>query len=137
MPDISFVEAAAFTYQVPCFNATVPEFELPSNASSSNSTENGTVSENGGKSGLSGGAIAGIVIGVVAGIALLAGAAFMIWRLRNQRERLRAQGANPRAVKWDGQEAVSGKASQRSSIPSEQHGDVALGEMGNQAGERR
>lgn len=118
-----------FKTQVPCFNATVPEFELPS---ASNDTDTNADSDAArasapadsepasGSKGLSGGAIAGIVIGVVGGITLLAGAAFFIWRLRNQRERLRAQEASVRAVKWD-------QTERSSATPSDN--DVALRDL--------
>lgn len=45
------------------------------------------------KEGLSGGAVAGIVIGVVAGLALLAVAAFLLWRRRKNAENGEAAGA--------------------------------------------
>lgn len=66
------------------------------------------------------------MIGALAGVALLGGAAFFIWRLRNQRERLRAQEASVRAVKWDQTERPS-------TTPSEQGGDVALRDLSNRA----
>ena len=90
-----------FKHQVPCFNATVPEFDLPSSSSATDAEPNTEQPSSSGKKSLSGGAIAGIAVGVVIGVGLLAGGAFFIWRLRNQRERLRAQEASVRAVKWD------------------------------------
>lgn len=121
---------------MPCFNATTGDFDLPpssdddsedegDNNDSSPASSSPSSSPSGG-SGLSGGAIAGIVIGVVAAVGLLGGAAFFIWRLRNQRERLRAQEASVRAVKWD-------QAERPSTTPSEQDGDVALRDMPNRA----
>lgn len=129
--DITFVEAQNFTYQVPCFNATVGDFDLPSSSDGTDDSNNGSASDSDSSSeslssssdstggGLSGGAIAGIVVGVVAGVGLLAAGAFFIWRLRGQRERLRAQGASVRVVKWD-------QAERPSTTPSEQGGDVPL-----------
>jgi predicted lipid-binding transport protein (Tim44 family) len=123
---------------VPCFNATTGDFTLPSNDdvddendSSDDSSESSPAASSpsassGSGGGLSGGAIAGIVVGVLAGVGLLGGAAFFIWRLRNQRERLRAQEASVRAVKWD----QTGRAS---TTPSEQGGDVALRDMAGRA----
>lgn len=120
--DITFVEVQDFKYQVPCFNATVPEFDLPSNGTgSAQSTPTAGGSSDSG--GLSGGVIAGIVIGTIAGVAILSGAAFFIWRLRNQRERLRAQEASVSAVKWD-------QAERPSTTPSDN--DVALRDLSTQ-----
>jgi predicted lipid-binding transport protein (Tim44 family) len=119
---------------VPCFNATTGDFNFPSDDDEADDADEGdsspassspsSSSSTGG--GLSGGAIAGIVVGVVAGLAILGVAAFFIWRLRNQRERLRAQEARVRAVKWDQTERPS-------TTPSEEGGDVALSDMSNRA----
>lgn len=49
--------------------------------------------------GLSGGAVAGIVIGVVAGLAILALAAFMLWRRKKNEETAAATGAAPASKK--------------------------------------
>lgn len=134
--DITFVEVQDFTYQVPCFNATTGDFDLPSDdededgstgsspSSDSSSASSTPSSSSSGGGGLSGGAIAGIVVGVIAGLALLGAGVFFIWRLRNQRERLRAQEASVRAVKWE---------ERPSTTPSEQEGDVALRDMSNRA----
>ncbi|OAA71473.1 hypothetical protein ISF_02024 [Cordyceps fumosorosea ARSEF 2679] len=103
--DITYVELSDFKVSIPCFNATEPSpgdstskggsSSTPSaSASASPSSGSGT-----GKSGLSGGAIAGIVIGSIAGVALIAAAALLIFRRKQQRLRLLRQ-QNSERGKW-------------------------------------
>lgn len=119
--DITYVATSQFTVQVPCFNATTDDFDLPSESddddddddSNSDSTSTGTAAgasatasgavttSRGSSSGLSGGAIAGIVVGVVGGLLLVVGALFFLWRRGQQNRRLRQQQANVRNVKWE------------------------------------
>ncbi|KAJ3521354.1 hypothetical protein NM208_g13328 [Fusarium decemcellulare] len=104
--DITFVEESNFNFKIPCFNATEPGEDdkeagattnptatathrsTSSHGSDSSSDESSSdSSSSGGSSKLSGGAIAGIVIGAVAGAALILGAAFFLWRRRQQKQR--------------------------------------------------
>ncbi|KAL3467772.1 hypothetical protein BJX64DRAFT_123145 [Aspergillus heterothallicus] len=125
--DVTYVAASRFTYQVPCFNATVEDFTLAnstdtddgsSSSNSSNSNSNNsdsalsgsnTESENssgaGGGGGLSGGAIAGIVVGAVAalviGLVLLFGYRRLLQKYRNLRQK-----TSVRNVDWAADDAA-------------------------------
>lgn len=113
--DITYVATSQFNVQVPCFNATVDEFDLPDEnndgdntstatgtAAGATATASGAVTASSSKSsGISGGAIAGIVVGVVGGLLLLAGGFFFLWRRGQRNRRLRQQQANVRNVKWE------------------------------------
>jgi hypothetical protein len=123
--DITYVPTSQFSVQVPCFNATIDDYDITdtndgddgdesddSNSSSSTSTASGTAagatstsspsaSSSSSSSGLSGGAIAGIVVGVVLGALLAFGGAFYLWRRSQQKKRRRQQEANIRNVKWE------------------------------------
>ncbi|KAI0111265.1 hypothetical protein GGR51DRAFT_71602 [Nemania sp. FL0031] len=89
--DITFVEAAKFTAQVPCFNVTSSDFESPESSSSNtasqpDNTSASDTSSSGSSSGLSKGATAGIAVGVVAASLLVIGAvAFFVFRRRTTR----------------------------------------------------
>ncbi|KID79378.1 uncharacterized protein G6M90_00g020290 [Metarhizium brunneum] len=98
--DITYVEFANFKEKVPCFNATVPE-----DSKKDTPTPTSDASKNSGSasSGLSGGGTAGVVIGVVGGVALIAVAALLIYRRRQQRLRMLRQKFSPRNIKPDGQ----------------------------------
>lgn len=103
--DITFVEWSKFDVQIPCFNATQPEPDSGKGKAGASATPTPTPdsSKKGGKSGLSGGAIAGIVIGCVVGVALLAAAALLMYRRKQQRDRISRQQNSARGVKWDEQ----------------------------------
>lgn len=127
--DITYVQASQFTYQVPCFNATVDDFNITdtndgdsssSTASSvaASSTSNNSVSSDS-SNRLSGGAIAGIVIGAIVGILGLAGAIFFIWRRSQQKKRSNALETNVRNVKWV-------QTDERGSNTSRSDNDIAL-----------
>lgn len=98
--DITYVEFANFKEKVPCFNATVPE-----DSKKDTPTPTSDASKNSGSasSGLSGGGTAGVVIGVVGGVALIAVAALLIYRRKQQRLRMLRQKFSPRNIKPDGQ----------------------------------
>lgn len=76
----TFVEAANFDIQTPCFNVTSEEFELPSSDTSSKSDK----SDNNSSSGLSKGAIAGIAVGVAVGSLSIVG--LVAWLLLKKRK---------------------------------------------------
>lgn len=99
--DITYVEFSNFKDKIPCFNATQPDSgtKTPTPTPTPDSSKN----SGSGGSGLSGGAIAGIVVGVVAGVGLLAAAALLIYRRKQQRLRSLRQQNSARAVKWDEQ----------------------------------
>ncbi|PNS21013.1 hypothetical protein CAC42_3350 [Sphaceloma murrayae] len=115
--DIRYVLTTDFNYQVPCFNASVDDFDVPAatatpsggNAASATSSPTGaavsaqtsTAAVSGGGSGVSGGAIAGIVVGAIAGVALIAGALFL-WRRKQQKKRIAMIAQSSRHVAWDG-----------------------------------
>ena len=140
--DIKLVETAMFTEKVPCFNATEPEDDdgagpdwdyhddeddedededddddddkKSSSSGSPDSDSSEDDSENKKSSGsLSGGAIAGAVVGSLAGIGLIAAAALLLYRRRQQRINKTRQEATSRGVQWESQQA--GKASVSSS----------------------
>ncbi|OQV02536.1 hypothetical protein CLAIMM_07722 [Cladophialophora immunda] len=120
--DVTYVPTSQFTYQVPCFNATVDDFNLTdsdpdssSSASAAGATATSGVTEGteSSSSGLSGGAIAGIVVGTVVGVAAFLGVIFLMWRRSQQKRRLRQQEASVRNVKWEDHQG-SGSASQAS-----------------------
>jgi len=103
--DITYILTSQFTYQVPCFNASVDDFGLantsdPTATSSAGPAATASLSTST-SSTLSGGAIAGIVIGCVCGAAIALWAFFLFWRRRQQKERLRQQEASLRTAKWD------------------------------------
>ncbi|EXJ80014.1 hypothetical protein A1O3_08300 [Capronia epimyces CBS 606.96] len=114
--DITYVPTSAFTYQVPCFNATVDDYSM-SDSDSGDDTANATSSaassgasatlgattetSKSSSSGLSGGAIAGIVVGVVAGVAISIAAGLLLWRHSQLKKRARQQAASVRAVDWE------------------------------------
>jgi hypothetical protein len=129
--DVTYVPTSQFTYQVPCFNATVDDFDIPDSdddsdddsdgGSSSTDSAAGASATSGvtevtesSSSGLSGGAIAGIVVGVVVGVAAFLGIFIFWWRRRQQRRRLRQQETSLRNVKWEDPHPGSGPASQAS-----------------------
>ncbi|KAG9769816.1 hypothetical protein KCU88_g6787, partial [Aureobasidium melanogenum] len=123
--DITYVPTSAFTYQVPCFNATIDDYTVSDNddgddasASSTSAAPNAATAtatsasgasaasassavpekEHKSSSDLSGGAIAGIVVGVVAGVAIAVAAIFLAWRRNQVKKRARA---SVRAVNWE------------------------------------
>ncbi|KAL2819205.1 hypothetical protein BJX63DRAFT_31587 [Aspergillus granulosus] len=117
--DVTYVAASKFTYQVPCFNATVDEFTLTDSddddsSSSNNSNSNSdsassgssieTGSSGGGGGGLSGGAIAGIVVGAVAALAIALVLLFGYRRLLQKYRGLR-QKTSVRNVDWAADES--------------------------------
>lgn len=122
--DITYVPTSQFTFQVPCFNATVDDF---GGIVDTNSTSSGTAAgaaatstgapsvEGSSSSGLSKGAIAGIVVGVVLGAFVILGGLFLMWRRSQRKKRAREQEANLRSVKWDEhtQGATGSEASDR------------------------
>ncbi|RWA13094.1 hypothetical protein EKO27_g2013 [Xylaria grammica] len=84
----TFVEAADFSVQVPCFNVTSSDFNLPESSStpSADTPENtgAASSSSNPNGGLTTGAIAGIAVGVVVASLLVIGAvAFVVFRRRN------------------------------------------------------
>ncbi|ORY55477.1 uncharacterized protein BCR38DRAFT_380210 [Pseudomassariella vexata] len=91
--DITFVEASAFTVQVPCFNVTADEFTLTASSTSAvaSATGESTAGTTESKStssgdGLSIGAKAGIAVGViVASLGIVAAVAFVMLRKRKSR----------------------------------------------------
>ncbi|KAJ6786640.1 hypothetical protein PWT90_09404 [Aphanocladium album] len=96
--DITYVALSDFKVSIPCFNATEPgagDSTKGGNGAAS-STPSATPSK---KSGLSGGAIAGIVVGSLAGVALIAAAALLIFRRKQQRLRVLRQ-QNSERGKW-------------------------------------
>lgn len=97
--DITYVALSDFAESVPCFNATQPSPGDSTNGSNgaASSTPSATPAKK--KSGLSGGAIAGIVIGSLAGVALIAAAALLIFRRKQQRLRVLRQ-QNSERSKW-------------------------------------
>ncbi|KAJ9494291.1 hypothetical protein H2202_010215 [Exophiala xenobiotica] len=128
--DITYVSTSQFTYQVPCFNATVDDYNITEPGSTSSGTAAGasatatTPSQSSGPSSshLSGGAIAGIVVGVVAGVTAFLAALFFCWRRTAHKKRLRQQ-SSIRAVKWDENTTGSPSASHASNQ------DVALSDL--------
>ncbi|KAI0415243.1 hypothetical protein F5X98DRAFT_229930 [Xylaria grammica] len=86
--DITFVEAADFSVQVPCFNVTSSDFNLPESSSTPSADtpeDTGAASSSSNSDGgLTTGAIAGIAVGVVVASLLVIGAvAFVVFRRRN------------------------------------------------------
>ncbi|ETI26152.1 hypothetical protein G647_02929 [Cladophialophora carrionii CBS 160.54] len=119
--DITYVPTSQFTYQVPCFNATVEDFDIsdadpePSSsdtAPGSSVTSGAIEATEESSGGLSKGAIAGIVVGVVVGVAAFLGALIYMWRRSQQKRRLRQQEASLRNVKWDEHVDENNSASQ-------------------------
>ena len=106
--DITYVPTSQFTYQVPCFNATIDDFNVTDSsdrpsASSSQAAVTETATANSAtqaSNGLSNGAIAGIVVGVLVGIAIAVASIFFLLRRSQQIKRQRAQEASVRNVKW-------------------------------------
>lgn len=82
--DITFVDAADFTAQVPCFNVTSSDFDLPESSSTSTAEQpDDADSKDSSSGGLAAGAIAGIVVGVVVASLLVIGSvAFVVFRRR-------------------------------------------------------
>lgn len=97
--DITFVPITEFKLSIPCFNATEPSPDDKSKTGGSKSTPTPTPAPSKKSSGLSGGAIAGIVIGSIAGVALIAAAALLIFRRKQQRLRVLRQ-QNSERSKW-------------------------------------
>ncbi|KAK8199776.1 hypothetical protein HDK77DRAFT_210567 [Phyllosticta capitalensis] len=98
--DITFVETADFSAQVPCFNVTASDF-----GSSSTATSSATSSASGGtsKSSLSGGDKAGIAVGsIVGGFAIIGAGLF--WFLRKKRQ---SKSPAPVSMTLDKEEAGS------------------------------
>ncbi|KAK4189125.1 hypothetical protein QBC35DRAFT_381054 [Podospora australis] len=115
--DIVYVPASAFDNDdVPCFNATDSENDVPAPTATGKPTglpghgDDGPplnpssvppVSSGGsGSSGLSKGAIAGAVVGSIVGLAAIIGLAILFYRERQRKNRLIAQRDSGRGVKW-------------------------------------
>ncbi|KAM0434042.1 hypothetical protein ACHAPT_003986 [Fusarium lateritium] len=129
--DVTFVELLDFEEYVPCFNATKTEEEYDKDKdgdphhdddededddegddedddedddnNKSSGSQSGSSDKKSGSSGLSGGAIAGIVIGSVAGVALIAGAAFFLYRRKSRHQAAVRQQQSARGVNWEDQ----------------------------------
>lgn len=88
--DITYVEAAAFTESIPCFNATreEPDVQTDSAVSVTTTAPDGSDPhlEDDGDDGLSVGAIAGAVVGSVLGALAIAALAFFLLR-RNKKSK--------------------------------------------------
>ncbi|TRX96317.1 hypothetical protein FHL15_002589 [Xylaria flabelliformis] len=85
--DITFVEAADFTSQVPCFNITTSDFNTPEPSATDkpNNTGDANNSKPSPSGKLSTGATAGIAVGVIVASLLIIGvAAFVILRKRGR-----------------------------------------------------
>ncbi|KAI1748984.1 hypothetical protein F4782DRAFT_515301 [Xylaria castorea] len=93
--DITFVEAAAFTAQVPCFNVTTSDFNLPESSSTATTykpnntgaadTADPDTSHSSSPEGLTTGATAGIAVGVIVASLLVIGVvAFFVLRKRGK-----------------------------------------------------
>lgn len=139
--DIRYVLPTDFKTQVPCFNASVDDFDIPaatatpsgSVAASASSSPTGVGSAasqtaavvSDGSSGLSGGAIAGVVVGAIAGVAVIFGGLLLLWR-RNQQQKRNAQMAqSTRHVAWDG----SGENRKQSSSSKDTDNSIPLRNM--------
>ncbi|GAP88003.2 putative gpi anchored protein [Rosellinia necatrix] len=85
--DITFVEAADFTVQVPCFNVTSGGFHSPETSSTpTTGGQNDDASQSSLGGGLGKGAIAGIAVGVIVASLLVIGvAAFVVFRRRSNK----------------------------------------------------
>ncbi|KAI1164812.1 hypothetical protein F5B18DRAFT_670459 [Nemania serpens] len=89
--DITFIEAAKLTTQVPCFNVTSSDFNSPEPSSSAtagqpNDPSAADTSSSNSSGALTTGAIAGITVGVVVASLLVIGAvAFVVFRRRSSR----------------------------------------------------
>ncbi|KAJ3538334.1 hypothetical protein NM208_g5952 [Fusarium decemcellulare] len=122
--DITFVELVDFDESMACFNATKPADELDDDddddfhhhddddddnddddddRNSSAGSESGSSNKKDGGSGLSGGAIAGIVVGSVAGVAIIATAAFLLYRRKSRHQAALRQQQTARGVSWENQ----------------------------------
>lgn len=126
--DITFVELLDFDEYIPCFNATKPEEDYDKDKdgdphhdddddeadndndddddddnNESSGSQSGSSDKKSGSSGLSGGAIAGIVIGAIAGVALIAGAAFFLYRRKSRQQAALRQQHSARGVNWEDQ----------------------------------
>lgn len=81
--DITLVEAADFSAQVPCFNVTSAEFDSGDATATATVTPTSAASSSSGSGGLSKGAIAGIAVGTIVGSLAVVGAfAFMLLKRR-------------------------------------------------------
>lgn len=100
--DITYVPITDFKAHIPCFNATqdTPEGDKGGESGKTGDTTQTPTPTPSKKSGLSGGAIAGIVIGSIAGVGLIAAAALIIFRRKQQRIRVLRQ-QNSERSKWD------------------------------------
>ncbi|POS68644.1 hypothetical protein DHEL01_v212961 [Diaporthe helianthi] len=77
--DVTLVEAADFSAQVPCFNVTSADFD----SGDDEATETATSTSSGSSGGLSKGAIAGITVGTILGSLAVVGAfAFVLLKRR-------------------------------------------------------
>ncbi|KAI0451232.1 hypothetical protein F5B21DRAFT_387835 [Xylaria acuta] len=96
--DITFVEAAEFTAQVPCFNVTTSDFNLPESSSTATADQPDNTggadnaapdtSSSSSSGGLTAGATAGIAVGVVVASLLVIGVvAFFVFRRRGKQTR--------------------------------------------------
>ncbi|KAI1271692.1 hypothetical protein F5Y07DRAFT_339588 [Xylaria sp. FL0933] len=84
--DITFVEPADFSVQVPCFNVTYSDFDLPEPSPSSTAGQPDDTDSSNSGDGLSGGEIAGIAVGaVVASLLIIGGLGFIVFRRRRTR----------------------------------------------------
>ncbi|PSK37290.1 hypothetical protein B9Z65_2032 [Elsinoe australis] len=139
--DIRYVLTTEFRTQVPCFNASVDDFDIPaatatpsgSAAASASSSPTGagstssqtTGAVSGSTSGLSSGAIAGVVIGAIAGIALIFGGLLLLWRRKQQQKRNAQMAQSARHVAWDG----SGENRKQSSSSKDTDNSIPLSNM--------
>ncbi|EMR71354.1 gpi anchored protein [Eutypa lata UCREL1] len=116
--DITFVEATSFDIQVPCFNVTSSDFNLPESSSTASATavpsatggaattestsasDSSSSSSNDFGSGLSSGAKAGVAVGViVVSLAIVGGIAFVVLRRRRTPSAAGQEEAGARAAK--------------------------------------
>ncbi|KAI1249435.1 hypothetical protein MGN70_009048 [Eutypa lata] len=117
-PEKTFVEATSFDIQVPCFNVTSSDFNLPESSSTASATavpsatggaattestsasDSSSSSSNDFGSGLSSGAKAGVAVGViVASLAIVGGIAFVVLRRRRTPSAAGQEEAGARAAK--------------------------------------
>ncbi|CAN8098348.1 unnamed protein product [Discula destructiva] len=110
--DVTFVEAADFSVQVPCFNVTAVDFDSGDATATATAittaTATAAASSSSGSNSLSKGAIAGIAVGTIVGSLAIVGAfAFILLKKRRSANAASASTQQPEMAKRPDADATS------------------------------